>query len=796
MEKIFPFFWLRGENPQIVGDAIRKMHSYGIDAFVVESRIHQDFCGDSWFEEMDTVLRTASEEHMKVWLLDDKQFPTGRANEKLKKIYPEKNTWRVKLERTDICGPLKNAKVILRANLKEADEILGVYLAKRGNDPTKIDMTTVVDLSADVEKNMLFLDVPEGEHTVYALIKTLSGSHLPYYIDMLNADSVGVLIDEVYEKHYERYAEYFGNTFAGFFSDEPCFSNGGYAITPAPGFYETKIGQFGTAYPWSQEVLNRLGVPLVKVLSLWLDIGEETAAIRIAYMNAITSLYAKNFTGQLSGWCHAHGVKYIGHIVEDHGSHMRLGPSAGHYFRSMYGADISGIDVVLHQIKPFENRYMHYAPIAGGYADPEFFDYTLAKLAYSDARHDPRKKGNAFCEIFGAYGWGESMDEMLYLANHMLVRGINHFVPHAFFHSEGLTDCPPHFLVGNAMSVNQSQKMLFAYMTKLSSLLSDGDSEADTVVWYNAEAEWSGKTFTSLNRVAKQLTEAQVAFCFADTDTLANAVLGDNSFDISGHSYKKLIIPTFEKLPEEIIATLKRLERFAEYSDGTNEHDGDQYRLRVYRYEKNGECYEMLFNEGTAPVVYENPKGFQYALDYLNGTYRTIDGTLTLGGAEAVILRNQTDGLLCIDGFCECGSINRFDVKIQSFDSGLDFEEYRKGVDTSFDINARGEKPCFSGRVRYTFEVDLHNCDGMRVAYRADACEIRFGGEEYVGANGTVWCIPEKKPVGRMPVEVTLLNSRAYQLQDSFSLFDALRPCMLDKVVLLRHSKEVLLDKK
>ncbi|MGM9683547.1 MAG: hypothetical protein ACI3XQ_08105, partial [Eubacteriales bacterium] len=473
----------------------------------------------------------------------------------------------------------------------------------------------------------------------------------------------------------------------------------------------------------------------------------------------------------------------------DHGTHMRLGPSSGHYFRSMYGADISGIDVVLHQIKPFESHYMHYAPIAGGYADPEFFDYTLAKLAYSDARHDPKKAGNTFCEIFGAYGWGESMDEMLYLANHMLVRGINHFVPHAFFHSEGLTDCPPHFLVGNTVPVNQSQKKMFEYMTTLSCLLSDGDSEADTVVWYNAEAEWSGKAFTSIDSVAKRLTEAQVAFCFADTDTLANAKLGDDGFEISGHSYKKLVIPTFEKLPEEVTAILKRFERFTEYSDGTTEHCGDKCSLRIYRYEKNGECYEMLFNEGAAPVVYENPRDFKYALDYLNGTYRTIDGMLTLGGAEAVILRNQTDGLLCIDGLCECESINSFDVKIKSFDSGMDFEDYRKGVDTSFDINARGEKPSFSGWVRYIFEVDMSGFDGLKLEYRADACEINFGGEEFVGAGGLVWCMPEKLIDGKVSVEVTLLNSHAYQLRDPFSLYDAIRPCMIDKVVFLRRSR-------
>ena len=36
------------------------------------------------------------------------------------------------------------------------------------------------------------------------------------------------------------------------------------------------------------------------------------------------------------------------------------------------------------------------------------------------------------CEAFGAYGWNEGLKMMKWIADHLLVRGINYLVPHAF----------------------------------------------------------------------------------------------------------------------------------------------------------------------------------------------------------------------------------------------------------------------------------------------------------------------------------------------------------------------------
>ena len=50
------------------------------------------------------------------------------------------------------------------------------------------------------------------------------------------------------------------------------------------------------------------------------------------------------------------------------------------------------------------------------------------------------------CEAFGAYGWNEGLKMMKWITDHLIVRGINHLVPHAFDPKEFPDfDCPPHF---------------------------------------------------------------------------------------------------------------------------------------------------------------------------------------------------------------------------------------------------------------------------------------------------------------------------------------------------------------
>lgn len=561
---IIPFVWFHGESIETMLEEIRQVRASGLEAFCVESRPFPDFCGESWWKMMDAVLAEAKSLGMKVWLLDDKIYPTGYANGGIYRDKPELRQWHLRLDAVDAVGPQRNARFLLPPD--DESVLLGAFAFRRAGNG--IDYASAVDLTARVSAPYVTYDVPEGYHQIVFLSKTQKGCERPYYIDMLNPASVDVLIENVYEPHARRYAEKYAGTFCGFFSDEPRFANARVDETmPEICSHECTLGVDGMSYPWSDRIGRKLveeGFALSDLIGIWRDIGPKTARLRCRYMNLITDDYAEFFTGRLSRWCHERGLTYCGHIIEDSGAHARLNCSSGHYFKSMAGGDFACVDVVLHQIKPFFTQIRHFAHISSGYSEPDFFQYTLAKLASSCARTDETKQGRALCEIFGAYGWGESMTAMLYLTNHMLSRGINTFIPHAFSPKFPDEDCPPHFYARGHYPARKGFRKLMEYMDSMCSFFKKSKVDCPVAVLYHAEAEWSGRPYTTTDKVARTLAEHQIDFDILSPETLAAARADGNQMCAGLGRWRLLVVPYCEYLPEETIRLLREWKRTAE----------------------------------------------------------------------------------------------------------------------------------------------------------------------------------------------------------------------------------------
>ena len=304
--------------------------------------------------------------------------------------------------------------------------------------------------------------------------------------------------------------------------------------------YQTQIGQIGVCYPWRDDILQLLEIKDKRLLvGLWFDIGKENINFKIAYMDLITNLYKTNFSERLGNWCKDHGVLYTGHITEDMGNHCRLGSGAGHYFRSMAGQDLAGIDVVLHQIESGFSHIKHIYPCPELYDNPDFFHFTLAKLATSAAHLEQRKMNNSMCEIFGAYGWGETISQMKWLVDFMLVRGINFFVPHAFNPKFNDEDCPPYFYYGGKNPMFSAFKELMRYTENMCSILS-GEYSVDIGVLYHAEAEWSGEKYQPIDTVCRELMENQIDFDIVPIEYLLKSQI------------KYLIVPQVDTISDKV----------------------------------------------------------------------------------------------------------------------------------------------------------------------------------------------------------------------------------------------------
>lgn len=574
---LLPFFWQHGEEEKILREYMAVIHGMGIGAVCVESRPHPDFVGPGWWRDLDVIMDEAKARNMRVWILDDKHFPTGYANGVMHKADPALHKWVIYRQEMDLVGPshvnvevstfLQGFpwKVQNNIPLSRPKELLYAGLYQRRDDQTTDLHAQTINLTDQVVNGYIPVDVPDGFYRLVLVYKcTEGGMDFNDYVNFLTKDSVKAMLDEVYEPHYARYRADFGQTLAGFFSDEPGFYNTLKNIYQMDGI----IGKEQMPLPWSSELEERLrlrGFTWADLPSLWYNIEpEQDRRRRYIYMDCVTALYQENFCSQVGDWCRAHGCEYIGHIVEDNNNSGRLGPSAGHFFRALAGQSMSGIDIVNLQMLPGKTN-TYYTPNRLD-NDGEFFHFALAKLAASDAHIHPEKKGRAMVELFGCYGWSEGLEMMKWMADFMLVRGINVFVPHAFSPNPFPDYAPPHFYAHGHNPQAPYMGKLFRYMNRVAHLLNDGKALSRIGILYPAEAEWTGETmqFQKAGRICME--------CQADYEVVpVDALLAAKGLTVSADGMRTLmlgyqrvdmlVIPEAEYLP---FALLDRLAAWAE----------------------------------------------------------------------------------------------------------------------------------------------------------------------------------------------------------------------------------------
>jgi hypothetical protein len=569
---ILPFLWLHGEDEVTLRKYIGAIHASNIRAVCVESRPHPDYCGPQWWHDMDILLDEAKKREMKIWILDDSHFPTGYANGALQNAPDElcrqsivcrvldcAQKSKVKIKRQMLEHPRPSQKTVVeiavalrgqKAQRKfDDDRLLGVYALRLDSQcPPEIR-----DLSQLTQNGAIEWEVPAGTWRVYIL--HLSRNFGPHrnYINMMDRESCRLLIDAVYEPHYAHYPQDFGKTIAGFFSDEPELGNGHlYAMGNLLGSDQD--------LPWSraleEKLRNSLGQNFPRrLLLLWENEADASsiASVRYTYMDTVTRLVEDNFSKQIGQWCSQHGVEYIGHVIEDNNQHARTGTSLGHFFRGLSGQHMAGVDVVTRQILPQGEDRVTRGPL--GPYDSDFYHFVLARLGSSHAAIDPLKNGRAMCEIFGNYGWAEGLRLEKYLADHFMVRGINHYVPHAFSPKKFPDpDCPPHFYAHGHHPQHRHFGYLMAYMNRVCALISDGQRVTSAAILYHGEAEWTGKCML-IQKPARLLAERQIDFDIIPQDVFVERerykTRPGPTLRVNTQEYRVLIVPTAQFVTEE-----------------------------------------------------------------------------------------------------------------------------------------------------------------------------------------------------------------------------------------------------
>lgn len=821
---ILPFFWLHGESEEVLVNYMQKIYDSNIRAVCIESRPHPDFMGERWWNDLDIIIREAKRLNMKIWILDDSHFPTGYANGLVKKKYPERLKTVLTHRVIEVFGPKKSIGVNTGNIMDPTAKIISVY-AKQENK--------VIDLKDKINDSIIYFDVPQGKWSVYVIYESKKTEHNPDYINMVDKDSCDVLIEAVYEPHYERYKDEFGKTIAGFFSDEPGFMN-------EKGIKnDSTIGKI-MPLPWSNKLKEKLKLALgdnydLELSALWYE-EESSAKVRYMYMDICTSLYKEYFSENLGNWCRTHNVEYIGHVIEDRDSNARLGVGAGHIFRAMAGQDMSGVDVVLNQIIPGIDNGEH--PTIRGTWDSEFFHYALVKMASSIGRLDPKKKGRTVAEVFGAYGWHEGIKLMKWIIDHFLIRGANHFVPHAFSGKDFPDfDCPPHFYAHGYNPQFRYLGKLMEYTNKICTLLDGSKTKPTAAILYHAEAEWTGK-YMLTQKPAKVLTQNQIDFDIIPNDVFSDKhnfnVILNNYLEINNNEYKCLIIPYSECISEELVKFISEakksklkivfidelptnifngenndlhislegvdvvlLENLADYMEEKNlytvKSQTQELFLRYSSFVKEDVEYMMFFNEDPINAIKTNIKFTTdkaiYKFDVLNNKITKVryDGGIEvfLEPYESFIyILGEVDSSIVSKDVVKGESIKIVDSNYKvSIASALEYPNFTEvfTLEKLENLSLPKYLPKFSGTFRYETEVILEENINEAIIDLGNVYEIAdlsINGK-YIG---TRLCPPYKFETsnmlkkGRNSICVEVTNTLDKQVMDYLSFGEEIQP--------------------
>lgn len=485
------------------------------------------------------------------------------------------------------------------------------------------------------------------------------------------------------------------------------------------------------------------------------------------------------------------GVIYTGHVIEDGGVHYNLGCGAGHYFKATRGSDYAGVDVVLHQIKPFV-KYNSVAPIEGGFTDYKFYAFTLARLASSSSAQSVKSRGG-LVELFGAYGWGESVKTMLYLVNHFAVNGVGYFVPHAFSMNLYDTDCPPYFYAENANPAYDGYRLLFDYMRRLGKMVNSG-TQSRVAVYYNAEAVWSGKKSLSVDDVAKVLAENQIEFDFIDYDNLNGSVKTEDCIKAGKASYSLLVVP-HGYLPHETENLIESLKIPVVYADGANvknlaERVNEKLK-RSYFFEKPAAgLRSQTFNNGSIMLfnAYEKTvknaiyrRGAFYVCDFLRkeirGKYED-SADFTLKAGEAVIVcKTPPDDFVKARSGIVIREIKGVTVTEKAVDGKISEAEYR----VSFGHTTDGG---FSGFIEYVFTAELKENEYLSIDFYGEylRVEAQDVASDYISSPALV-----DVGTGTKTVKISVCNTLAGYMKDELSLYDKISSCGVKRIKVLKE---------
>ena len=587
------------------------------------------------WEETEKAYRSLIGQGLHTWIYDENGYPSGTAGGAVIDENPDfiaEGLYCYEYWKT-LTGPGR-----YRADVPGDKLVSALLLPLDGGEA--VDVTDTQDA-----RGTLRIEVPEGTYHLFMMSRRrlFDGTHAAEsyseprnYICLSDREATKAFLRITYDNYAKRLGDEFGKGVLAFFTDEPSLIawNIRTAVYPIVPWHHT--------YPALFE--ERYGYPIsLAVTAVVTRRGPEVIKRRCDFWDFVSDTVAEGYFGTIQTWCHEHGVKFSGHMLEEERLSAHV-INYGSYYRSMSRMDWPGID----QLESEPARLMArdrlpIARLAASFADINGEKESFTEFSDHTSRMENKQIGLDW--IVASVNWHAAM-------------GINNFTSYYNF---------------SAFSEDQL-RYLNRYAARMGYLTRIGKRASQVALLYPEASIWAAYTPSVAERardfspetlrvenglrdISWALLERQIDFDYVDERLIEEGEIKGGALVYRDREYRCVVLPAVTVLGR---GTMDKIKKMLDAGVGmvfaggvpdrereTGEICDFPAEMMKYRHAKN--CY--VSGEAELPGMAKipalprqmvlTPASLSCVLTGAEGLARVVDGEVI---SESILSHMRVDG--------------------------------------------------------------------------------------------------------------------------------------------------------
>ncbi len=497
-----------------IPDRVQKLMDHGFGGVATNDLFNDNYLrSEESLARFNEFLQTLHANGMRVWLYDEKGYPSGSAGDLTCEGHPEYEA--VRLTQITVDG---NGTGNVELALPDAFVKLEcAYLLTNGS---------YVPAEVTVGESSMTITGTEGKWTAYLYCATKYNFHFEWnssYPNILNRDAVARFIEVTFDT-YEGAIENFSEVVEAVFDDEAQLL-AVHHIVPE--------GLSNPVLPYDYDIFDtfeqKYGYDLHPYLPLvYNSDSDESIRLRSHFYAHVGDLVSENFFGQVQAWCKAHGITLSGHLLLEEQMIYHV-PVYGNYIQCSQNMGFPGFDV----LSPRPVDYINSNSTGGKYASSSAWLTGQQRVMVEIA---PAANPDEFAYNHLDYALGSM----------------------TFAYFDGGNQITSYY--GQAATDLNAGRTFNEYVGRMGSITVDALNTTEIAIYYSIDtvagtyiSPNNQNTYSPnaaardcdehVNMIVKSLRETARDYVFLDSHSLRNGTVEGSTLKVGDFTFKTIIVP-------------------------------------------------------------------------------------------------------------------------------------------------------------------------------------------------------------------------------------------------------------